>query len=97
MGWALMVSALTMGFLMAIVMRWAGARSFGSGLKHGAILGWLFWASVNFGLYSSSHLFSPASVFMDWASSSTIMALSSAVAAWVLGRGTPPLPSQPSS
>lgn len=95
-GWALAVSALTMGFLIAVVMRWAGARSFVGGLKHGAILGWLFWASVNFGLYSSSHHFSAASVLVDWASSATIMSLSSAVAAWVLGRGTP-LPSQPSS
>lgn len=96
-GWALAVSALTMGFLIAVVMRWAGARSFGDGLKYGAILGSLFWASVNFGLYSSSHVFSAASVFVDWVCSASVMTLASAVAAWVLGRGTQPLPSQASS
>jgi len=86
-GWALAISALTMGFLIAVVMRWSGARSFVAGLKHGAILGSLFWASVNFGLFSSSHIFSGASVLVDSVSSASIMTLSSAVAAWVLGDG----------
>jgi hypothetical protein len=86
-GWAMVVTALAMGFLIATTMRWAGARTFASGLKKGAVFGLLFWASVNFGLYASSHYFSQTSVFVDFASSSTIMMLSSAVAAWVLGRG----------
>ena len=86
-GWAMAVTALTMGFLITTVMHWAGARSFGSGLKYGSILGLLFWASVNFGLYASSHYFSTASVFADYASSTAVMTLSSAVAAWILGRG----------
>jgi hypothetical protein len=88
LGWALAISALTMGFLIAMVMRWAGARTFGAGLKKGAFLGLLFWSSVNFGLYSTSHYFSQASTFVDSASSGTVMMLSSAVAAWVLGRGS---------
>jgi hypothetical protein len=86
-GWAMAVSALTMGFLIAAVMRWAGATSFVSGLKVGAVFGLLFWASVNFGLFASSHFFSRASVFADCASSATVMAISSAIAAAVLGRG----------
>jgi hypothetical protein len=87
LGWALAISALTMGLLIATVMHWAGARTFGAGLKKGAVLGFLFWSSVNFGLYSSSHFFSQASTFVDSISSGTVMMLSSAVAAWVLGRG----------
>ncbi len=86
-GWAMAVTALTMGFLITTVMHWAGVRSFVSGLKYGSILGLLFWASVNFGLYASSHYFSTASVFADYASSTAVMTLSSAVAAWILGRG----------
>lgn len=86
-GWAMAVTALTMGFLIATAMRWAGARTFSSGLKKGALFGLLFWASVNFGIYASSHHFSKVSVFIDFASSSVIMMLSCAVAAWVLGRG----------
>lgn len=92
LGWALALSALTMGFLIAVVMHWAGARTFGAGLKKGALFGLLFWTSVNFGLYSSSHLFSQASTFVDSASSATVMMLASAVAAWVLGRGSSPKP-----
>lgn len=83
------VTALAMGFLIAVVMHWASARSFGSGLKKGALFGLLFWASVNFGLYASSHHFSEVSVFVDFVSSATVMMLSSAVAAWVLGRAEP--------
>ena len=84
-GWAMAVSALTMGFLIATVMRWAGATTFTHGLTYGAVLGVLFWASVNFGLYASAHVFSGASVFVDWACSASVMTVSSAVAAWVLG------------
>jgi hypothetical protein len=86
-GWAMAISALTMGFLIAAVMRWAGARTFIAGLKYGAILGSLFWVSVNFGIFASSHVFSAASVLVDCVCSSSVMTLSSAVAAWVLGRG----------
>jgi hypothetical protein len=86
-GWAMAVTALTMGFLITTVMDWAGARSFGSGLKYGSILGLLFWASVNFGLYASSNFFSTASVFADYACSAAVMTLSGAVAAWMLGKG----------
>jgi len=84
-GWAMAVSALTMGFLITAVMRWAGARSFVSGLKYGAVFGLLFWASVNFGLFASSNFFSQASVFTDCACSAAVMMLASAVAASVLG------------
>ena len=87
-GWAMAVTALAMGFVIALAMQWAGARTFGAGLKKGAPFGFLFWASVNFGLYASSHHFSLVSVLVDFASSATIMMLSSAVAAWVLGRGS---------
>jgi hypothetical protein len=86
-GWALAVSALTMGLLVATVMRWAAARTFVAGLRAGAVLGTLFWASVNFGLFSSSHVFSLASVVVDTMCSATVMTFASAVAAEVLGRG----------
>jgi hypothetical protein len=86
-GWAMAVTALSMGFLVTTVMYWAGARSFGSGLKYGSIFGVLFWVSVNFGLYASSNFFSTASVFTDCACSAAVMTLSGAIAAWILGRG----------
>jgi hypothetical protein len=86
-GWAMAVTSLAMGFLIAIIMKWSGAATFVSGLKRGFILGFLFWASVNFGLYATSNYFSQASVFVDTVSSAVIMTISAAVAAWMLGRG----------
>lgn len=86
-GWALAVSAVTMGVLIATVMKWSGARSFSSGLRYGCTLAALFWSSINFGLYASSHHFSQASLFVDLACSVTAMTLSGAVAAWMLGAG----------
>jgi hypothetical protein len=85
--WALAVTSLAMGFLITTGMKWAGARTFVSGLKKGFIFAALFWGSVNFGLYSSSNFFSSEAVFIDYACSVTAMTLSAALAAWLLGRG----------
>jgi hypothetical protein len=85
--WAMVVTSVSMGFLITLVMKWSGARTFVSGLRSGSIVAVLFWASVNFGLYASSNVFSEASVFVDTASSATVMTISGAVAAWMLGRG----------
>jgi hypothetical protein len=85
-GWAMIVTSLAMGFLITTVIRWSGAMTFASGLRNGFILAFLFWGSVNFGLYASSNFFSQATVFVDYACSVTAMTLSGAVAAWMLGR-----------
>ena len=85
--WAMAVTSLAMGFLITTAMKWSGARTFASGLKHGFVLAFLFWGSVNFGLYASSNFFSQATVFVDYACSVTAMTLSGALAAWLLGRG----------
>ena len=86
-GWAMVATSLTMGFFIATVIKWSGARTFGSGLKKGFIVGFLFWSSVNFGLYASSNQFSQVGVFADLPCSALAMAVASAVAAWVLGKG----------
>jgi hypothetical protein len=89
--WAMAVTSLAMGFLITWVMDRSGAKTFLSGLKQGFILGSLFWSSVNFGLYASSNYFSAASVFVDSASSTTVMTVAGAVAAWLLGAGKKPV------
>jgi hypothetical protein len=86
-GWAMVVTSVTMGFFITTVINWSGATTFISGLKNGFITGFLFWTSVNFGLYASSNHFSQASVLVDTPCSATAMAVSAAAAAWVLGRG----------
>jgi hypothetical protein len=84
--WALLVSALAFGFLITTAIKWSGARSFGSGLKYGFILGLLFWTGINFGLFSAQNIFSLPGLLADLACSVSAMTLSGAVAAWLLGR-----------
>jgi hypothetical protein len=93
-GWAMVVTSLTMGFLITVIIHWSGARSFASGLKYGFIIAFLFWGSVNFGLYASSNFFSQATVFVDFACSVAAMTISGAVAAWILGRGKTNIPAE---
>jgi hypothetical protein len=85
--WAMAATSLLMGFFITTIMKWSGALTFLSGLKKASVMGFLFWGSVNFGLYASSTMFSEASVFVDLLCSGTAMTLSGACAAWVLGSG----------
>lgn len=87
-GWALAVSALTMGFFIALVIKWSGARTFESGLKKGFVVAFLFWTSFNFGLYSSSNHFSLVGILADLPCSVTAMTIAAAVSAWILGKNT---------
>ncbi len=89
-GWAMAATSLTMGFFIATVIRWSGARTFVSGLKKGLIVGLLFWSSVNFGLYASSNHFSLVGVLADLPCSALAMTVAAAAAAWVLGRAKNP-------
>lgn len=85
-GWAMAVTSLTMGFFIATVIKWSGARTFVSGLKKGFIVGFLFWSSVNSGLYASSNHFSLAGFLADLPFSVLAMTVAAAAAAWVLGK-----------
>jgi hypothetical protein len=84
--WALLLSALSLGLLITLVVRWSGARTLASGLKSGVAFGALYWAGINFGLYASSNLFSLPSVLVDLVCSAGCMAMSAGFAAWMLGR-----------
>jgi len=85
--WAMAVTSLTMGLFITTVMRWSGAKTFVTGLKQGAIVGFLFWSSVNSGLYASSNMFSLPSALVDTPLSALSMTISAAFAAWMLNRG----------
>ena len=84
--WALLISALAFGFFITTTIKWSGAKTFGSGLKYGLILGLLYWTSINFGLFSAQNIFSLPSVFADLACSAFTMTISGAVSAWILGK-----------
>lgn len=83
--WAMAVTSLAMGFLITLVIKWSGAKTFVSGLKYGFIFALLFWGSVNFGLYASSNFFSNITVFVDYACSVSAMTISGAFASYLSG------------
>jgi hypothetical protein len=85
--WALVISALTMGFFITLMIKWSGAKKFVDGLKYGVVMGLLFWSSINFGLYSSSNHFSLASTVVDLVFSAAAMTVAAGFAGWMLGRG----------
>lgn len=87
---AMVVTSLTMGVFITLVMKWSGARTFGSGLARGALVGFLFWTSVNSGLYASSYLFSLSSILVDTPFSALSMTIAAAVSAWMLHAGGGP-------
>jgi hypothetical protein len=85
-GWAMAATSLTMGFFIVTVINWSGATTFISGLKKGFVVAFLFWSSINFGLYASSNHFSQVGVFADLGCSAVAMTIAAAVSAWVLGK-----------
>jgi len=84
--WAMAGTSLMMGFFITTVMKWSGAETFMTGLKKAFVMGFLFWGSVNFGLYASSTVFSAPGMFVDLLCSGTAMTISGAFAAWMLGK-----------
>jgi hypothetical protein len=93
--WAMALTSVTMGVFITTVMRWSGARTLAAGLVRGAILGLLFWLSVNSGLYASSHIFSLPSAAVDTVFSSLCMTVSAACAVLLLNRPGPRTPEGP--
>lgn len=88
--WAMALSALSLGFLITLVIHWSGARTFAAGLRSGVMTALLYWAGINFGLYASSNLFSLPSALMDLVVSAGCMTFSAGFAAWLLGRARAP-------
>lgn len=86
--WSLAASALALGFLVTLVVRWSGAKGFVSGLRTGALFGFLYWAGINFGLYASSNNFSLPSTLADLVCSALCMTISAGFAAWMLNPTT---------
>lgn len=88
--WALLLSALALGYLITLVIRWSGAQTWRAGLRNGLLLGFLYWGGMNFGLYASVNNFSLAGTLMDLVCSALCMAISASFAAWMLGRSKQP-------
>ena len=84
--WAVVLSAVAVGVLVTTVIHWSGARSFSSGLKSGFIFAFLFLCTVDFGLLASTNNFTTIGALADLTCSTLTLTVSSACAAWMLGR-----------
>ena len=84
--WAVICCSIAIGFLVTTVTKWSGARTFTAGIRSGVIFGFLFLCSVDLGLYASTNNFTIVGALADMACSTTTITISSAIAAWMLGR-----------
>ena len=86
--WALTVSQLGLGALMATVIGAGSARDFASGAKAGFMLGLMYSVAVMFDLLGTQDIFS-STMGAVWATllESVRFALAGSIVAWWMGRG----------
>lgn len=86
---SVILCSVAIGFFVATVMKWSGARSFTSGLRSGFIFAILFLISVDFGLYAVQNYYSLSGILLDICSSTVAVTLGFTSSAWVMGKGKP--------
>lgn len=86
--WAMIVSNIAGGLLLAFILSWANCSSVASGVRIGAIIGLLLGISIDLSFYSMSTLYlNMTGVIVDIAVTVFMMAAIAAVVAWVMGMG----------
>jgi fluoride ion exporter CrcB/FEX len=86
--WAMILSNLIGGILLAMIISWAGSSSPGGGAKTGAIVGLLMGLCVDLSFYSMSTMYNDVSaVAVDILAYTVMSAIAGAVIGWVMGMG----------
>ena len=86
--WALIVSNLAFGFLIAYIFSRTNTTGFLNGAKMGAIIGIFLSVSIDLGYYSMTTMYvRPSAVFVDVAAYIIYVAIAGAIIAWVMGMG----------
>ena len=84
----LVLSNLAWGFLIAIVWGWAKVDSVMTGLKNGAIMGFLIALSIDLGFYAMSNMYNSRMAYVvDVLVNAAMVSIVGAVVAWVMNRG----------
>ena len=76
--WAIIIANLFTGYLITLILNWAGAKSYLDGLRIGAIIGVLLALSMDLSYYSMTTMISNVSVIL-------VDALANGVVAAVVG------------
>ena len=86
--WAMIVSNLAIGFLVALVFSWSNTTGMAAGAKIGGIMGLLLSTSYDFSSYAMSSMISNfTAVIFDIVIYTVILAIGGVVVAWVMGMG----------
>ena len=83
--WALILSNLAYGFLIACVINWSNTTGVMSGVRIGAVVGFLFATSIDLSFYSMTNMYSNLTpLFVDIIVTIAITSVLGGVAAWVM-------------
>jgi len=84
--WALILSNLAYGVLIAYLFSRTGTTGFIGGAKLGAIIGILLSISIDLGYYSMTTMYThPSAIVVDIIAYTIYIAIAGAVIAWVMG------------
>jgi hypothetical protein len=84
--WALILSNLAWGFLLAVVFDWSNTSGWLDGAKKGAIFGLIMGLSIDLGYYSMSTMYSNLTVLcVDVLITVVMVAVAGALIAWSMG------------
>ncbi|PKP35869.1 MAG: hypothetical protein CVU00_00045 [Bacteroidetes bacterium HGW-Bacteroidetes-17] len=86
--WAMIVSNLASGFLLALLLYWTNTKSFADAVKVGGTIGLLMAFAVDLSFYSMSNMFfNFTPVIVDTIISAIMWSLAGIAAVWVMGLG----------
>jgi ABC-type molybdate transport system permease subunit len=83
--WALIISNLVWGFLLAIIFSWSNTTGWMAGAKKAAIFTLLLGLAIDLGYYSMSTMYSNMmAVFVDILTSVAMTTIGGAIIAWAM-------------
>ncbi len=84
--WAMGISNLALGLLLAMIFGWSNTSGMMAGAKVAAIIGLFMAISLNFNFYSMSTMYASLTpIFVDILVSAVYFALGGGIIAWVMG------------
>lgn len=85
--WALLLSNLVSGLLLAVLLQWSNSLTIASGAKVGAVVGLLTGLGFDLMMYSMTTMFSDITfIFVDAPAFALINGVAGLAAAWVMGK-----------